>query len=450
MPKVSIIMPSLNVGKYIDECINSVVSQTLKDIEILCIDAGSTDGTIDILREYEKKYGNVHVIISDKKSYGYQMNLGISIAKGDYIGIVETDDYIDSRMYECLWNEAEKKHADYAKGISKGFLDCGENLRFEHDIIPCRQLKEHACVECHPCDMPLLFWTDNFLWNGIYRADFMKNIRFNETHGAAFQDIGALFQIISSAKKAVYVKQLVYYYRRSNSEASSYNKQSFNYVATEYTAINKKISLMSDDWKKMYYIKLMGIFLDRFDYMGRSGEYWTESETGIKQIFQLLQDGIKKRLFSAIEFQTTTGYDVNYIKKVNKVLLDFKAYYEDVKISYCNEKKNIALLDQFVEGKEIIIFGSGNYGRFLGYYLLKKQYDLVAFCDNNTDLFGKKIYNISIIPLNFIKKSILDRGVFIIANKKCADEIEGQLLQSGIDNERIMKYTGSNSIFLLM
>ena len=228
MPKVSIIMPSLNVGKYIDECINSVVSQTLKDIEILCIDAGSTDGTIDILREYEKKYDNVHVIISDKKSYGYQMNLGISIAKGDYIGIVETDDYIDSRMYECLWNEAEKKHADYAKGISKGFLDCGENLRFEHDIIPCRQLKEHACVECHPCDMPLLFWTDNFLWNGIYRADFMKNIRFNETHGAAFQDIGALFQIISSAKKAVYVKQLVYYYRRSNSEASSYNKQSFN------------------------------------------------------------------------------------------------------------------------------------------------------------------------------------------------------------------------------
>ena len=75
-PKVSIIMPSLNVASFIRQCMDSVVTQTLKEIEIFCVDAGSTDGTLEILREYEQKDKRVRVIVSDKKSIGYQYNLG--------------------------------------------------------------------------------------------------------------------------------------------------------------------------------------------------------------------------------------------------------------------------------------------------------------------------------------------------------------------------------------
>ena len=83
MPKVSIIMPSLNVGSYIRECIESVLAQTLSDIEVLCVDAGSTDGTLEILEKYAKKDSRVRVIHSDRKSYGYQMNLGIQEANSE-------------------------------------------------------------------------------------------------------------------------------------------------------------------------------------------------------------------------------------------------------------------------------------------------------------------------------------------------------------------------------
>ena len=96
--KVSIIMPSLNVANYISECMDSVINQTLSDIEILCIDAGSTDGTLDILRDYESKDNRIKVIVSSMKSYGHQVNMGLDMAKGEYIGIVETDDYIESYM----------------------------------------------------------------------------------------------------------------------------------------------------------------------------------------------------------------------------------------------------------------------------------------------------------------------------------------------------------------
>ena len=93
-PKVSVIMPSLNVGKYIRESLTSVCNQTLKEIEIICVDAGSTDGTLEIIKEFAASDKRIKVIHSDKKSYGYQMNVGIHEAQGDYIGIVETDDAV--------------------------------------------------------------------------------------------------------------------------------------------------------------------------------------------------------------------------------------------------------------------------------------------------------------------------------------------------------------------
>ena len=81
MPLVSVIMPSLNVGNYIEKCLTSVMNQSLKDIEIICIDAGSTDGTLEIIKKYAELDQRIVVISSEVRSYGYQVNLGINSAK---------------------------------------------------------------------------------------------------------------------------------------------------------------------------------------------------------------------------------------------------------------------------------------------------------------------------------------------------------------------------------
>ena len=94
MIKVSVIMPCLNMEKYIEQSIKSVINQTLKDIEIIVVDAGSTDKTLDIIERYKSQDERIKLIHSDKKSYGYQMNLAINKAQGEFIGIVETDDYV--------------------------------------------------------------------------------------------------------------------------------------------------------------------------------------------------------------------------------------------------------------------------------------------------------------------------------------------------------------------
>ena len=105
-------MPSLNVAPFIRQCMDSVVTQTLKEIEIFCVDAGSTDGTLEILREYEQKDKRIRVIVSDKTSMGYQYNLGIEASTGEYIGMVETDDWIEPDTFACLYEAAHKENAD--------------------------------------------------------------------------------------------------------------------------------------------------------------------------------------------------------------------------------------------------------------------------------------------------------------------------------------------------
>lgn len=131
--KVSIIMPSLNVVEYIDESIQSALNQTICEKEIICIDAGSMDGTWEKLLSYanDNKYKKIIKLVhSDIKSYGYQINLGIHNAVGEYIAILETDDYIENWMYEYLYKIARLNDVDYAKADYDAFITCSNNKRF--------------------------------------------------------------------------------------------------------------------------------------------------------------------------------------------------------------------------------------------------------------------------------------------------------------------------------
>lgn len=121
-PKVSVIMPMYNQEKYIAECLTSVIRQSLKDIEIIVVNDGSTDSSLKIVQKI--KGDDPRVIIIDKKNsgYGHSLNVGVDAAKGEYIGIVETDDYILPEMYETLYRVAARKMLKSSKRIFVVFL----------------------------------------------------------------------------------------------------------------------------------------------------------------------------------------------------------------------------------------------------------------------------------------------------------------------------------------
>lgn len=439
MIKVSVIMPCLNVVKYIKSCIDSVICQTLKDIEILIIDAGSTDGTLEILSEYEKKDPRIHIIHSKIKSYGYQMDTGISLAAGEYVGIVETDDFIQPDMFEVLYEEAAREHADYVKGTSEGFYQSSAGIEWRFPILPWSGLKEKNVVV--PRETPEIFLNDNFLWNGIYRTEFLKKIKFNETPGAAFQDIGALFQIASRAEKGVYVDHLVYNYRQDNLGASSYNQKSLLYVAEEYKNIEQFLPDLSQEWKDVYYLKMGRLCIDRFLFMARSGQYWYESEKSIEELGKKLLLAAKER-----KDYLEGGLDWSQLQMFmkNPYLL-----YESLQEEYLDKKRNLFVVLDKVKGKKVYIFGAGKYGMFLHMFLHLHNIEVIAFCDNNSRRWGQEMQTIPVISPNEAAVGEPD-AFYVAAVKGHAREITEQLLQLGIEKNRITYYDSEISMYLLI
>ena len=229
-PRISILMPSLNVAGYIGECMDSVLAQTLSEIEIICIDAGSADGTWEILQEYAAKDSRIRLILSDRKSYGYQMNLGLSAARGEYIGIVETDDWVEPGMFTALYSTAREMSADIVKANYYWYYTIPEKRN-----VPFDNLKRcpYGTV-FRPRDTMRLFETTPAIWSGIYRRDMLAehDIRFNETPGASYQDASFHFMVCAVAERAVCLPQYLHHYRRDN-ENSSVNSPGKVYCVNE-------------------------------------------------------------------------------------------------------------------------------------------------------------------------------------------------------------------------
>ena len=173
MPKVSIIMPSLNVVDYIELAVCSVIKQTIKEIEIICVDAGSDDGTWEKLEEMSNCDNRITIVRTNIRSYGYQVNLGIRNASGKYIAIVETDDYVQPEMYETLYNIAERNSCDYVKADYKAFWTQKnkQKIFLERKNIDDKML--YSRVLC-PKDYPSIGSTDWYIWTGIYSKEFLK------------------------------------------------------------------------------------------------------------------------------------------------------------------------------------------------------------------------------------------------------------------------------------
>lgn len=222
-PKVSVVMPVYNTEKYLRECMDSVTGQTLKDMEIICMDDGSTDKSGEILDEYAAKDGRIKVIHKANAGYGQTVNAGIAESAGEYIGIVEPDDYIHREMMESLYRTAAENSLDMAASDYLWFFDDKER----------RVFSPHAVFDGE--DLYDKVWnarTQRRILKGkfinpacLFRREFLleKDIRHNETPGAAFQDTGFQLLALTCAERVMAVKGRFYYYRHDNPDSSIAN-----------------------------------------------------------------------------------------------------------------------------------------------------------------------------------------------------------------------------------
>ena len=211
---LSVIIPVYNVENYLNECLDSVTSQTLDDVEIICIDDGSTDNSPYILKEYQKKDSRIKIITKENGGQATARNLGIKEAQGEYITFVDSDDFIEPTMFEKLYTKAKDNNLDIAMCKIATYDNQTEEIKnnvwyymlgvfrdFEKDIFNHKDTKEFTC---HIAVTP---------YNKIYKTTLLKenNILFPE--GLIFEDEKFFYDTYLRAKRVSIVDEFLYYYR---------------------------------------------------------------------------------------------------------------------------------------------------------------------------------------------------------------------------------------------
>lgn len=219
MLKVSILVPICNVEKFLRKCLQSLVNQTLEDIEIVCINDGSKDNSLEIIKEFADRDERIVVIDKPNSGYGDSMNKGLEIAKGEYIGIVESDDFVESNMFEMLYKLAKENDADIVKSNFNLYWEKPEKIIFRNNI-DVKQIETTTEI-----NREKLFCGIAAIWSGVYKKSFLceNKIKFLSTPGASYQDTSFNFKVACTAKKIILMPDAFLFYRQDNSNSSVKN-----------------------------------------------------------------------------------------------------------------------------------------------------------------------------------------------------------------------------------
>ncbi|MHB8129138.1 MAG: glycosyltransferase family 2 protein [Mobilitalea sp.] len=297
MAKVSIIIPIYNVELYLDECLDSIINQSLQDIEIICVNDGSTDSCLDILTEYAQKDKRIVIINKKNTGYGHSMNIGISHATGDYIGIVESDDFVELSMFERLYIEAINNKVEVVKSnyfeyrTLEGIQEC-----FYENLVHCQYNKVFK-----PIDDLKIFYVICSIWSGIYERNFLINnkIHFLETPGASYQDTSFAFQVWLSAKKVYLVKDAFVHYRMDNTGSSMNKLDKTLYLFNQFEKIECLLNLQNPKNDKL--IKL-AIFIKYRTY---------------KYFYNILSANIKCKFYLHVLEEAKSDYEKGLLSSID-------------------------------------------------------------------------------------------------------------------------------------
>lgn len=218
-PKVSIIVPVYNVERYLDRCIQSLVNQSLKDIEIILVDDGSPDNCPKMCDEYAQKDNRIKVIHKQNAGLGYARNSGLDVAIGEYVAFVDSDDYVDTAMYETLYERSNITNADATF--------CGFKTEMTKDV--WRESREVTKDELWECNSVKEFMYNMIasgkgvrqerlyqmsVWHAIYKREIIvkNDILFPSERDVVSEDIPFQVDFLKKANKILYLNKHFYYY----------------------------------------------------------------------------------------------------------------------------------------------------------------------------------------------------------------------------------------------
>lgn len=263
---VSILVPVFNTELYLEKCLDSLISQTYKNIEIIVVDNASTDSSLRILKDYAKKDDRLSIIERKKtRSVGTSRNMALDAAKGEYIWFIDSDDYAEPNFLEVMLKKMKKADVDIVQCCYKTFDDFGN----EEDLLPYKKDKIYSgrdlCILMN--DFVGLCGPNVMLWNKLYKREALENIRFFE--GRAYEDMFRTYIWLYSQEKILWIADRLMHWRKNiYSGTTKYNYRDF--YLDEIVAYIQRLNFFKEHkdfqlyrlvLKRMYYVSAQQLYL---------------------------------------------------------------------------------------------------------------------------------------------------------------------------------------------
>lgn len=208
---ISVIIPVYNTAPYLERCLKSVLENTYRDLQVICINDGSTDESLTILKEFEKQDSRIQVVEQEKSGVSKARNKGLSLAKGEYIAFLDSDDWVHHQYFELLLNGLKRYEADVAVCMEKRTKEFQNEMEISLDQIMVTELDIRQCVE--------ISMVKNYVWGRLYRKVMLHGIAFQEGHSLGEDTVFNLTALCTkeNVKVGLLKESLYYYFQRENS-----------------------------------------------------------------------------------------------------------------------------------------------------------------------------------------------------------------------------------------
>ena len=349
---ISVLVPIHNTEKYLEECLRSIMNQTYKNLEILCIDS-STDNSAEIVKNLAKEDERIIYVFDPNGSYGHKLNVAMEKATGAYVAIVDSDDYLELNMYERLLEVMKEHDVDFVKSdYSSFYVKNGENIVYEYNVGAADEA--YYNVVFNMSEKPNIVYQNSVaIWSALYKKSFIdKNqIKVNESPGASFQDTGFAVLTHLFAEKMYYLNESFYRYRTDNAGSSVKSKSKNLIIADEWKFIDKEIERiknLSEEALLGARIKKIVAYQWNYDRLDSEGSIEFAEYVHEELEKQYVETGLYDKMPEYIQKRFDQVYRLEEMKKKVSIIVpiyNVAKYLEDCLDSLLNQEfKNLEIV----------------------------------------------------------------------------------------------------------
>lgn len=429
MIEVSVIIPIYNAGRYLQQCLDSVRNQTLKNIEIICVNDGSTDDSLFILQSAAQIDNRIIVVSQEKSTAGAARNRGLEMASGKYLSFLDADDFFEECMLEKAYKRAEKSNADIVVFRSDRYDErlgdfTESNWTIKAEYLPNKKIFSHR-------DMQGIFnCFVGWAWDKLFRTEFTKKTSLKFQNQRSINDLLFVYGALAKAERISIVNEILVHKRYNNKDSITANYSKSKDLSCFYNAL---LSLKKE-------LEIWEIYEElQQDYVNYALSFtlWNLHKLKETEEFQSLYNLIKERGLKEMDILQHSKeffykeHDYTQLKKI--IEIDYDSYRQYVEL--IGKDGTYLFPFELVKcGSNVIIYGAGNVGKAFYRQVKFSNYSkIVAWCDKRYQSLGNGYRN----PKEIVKMKF-DAVVIAINDENIAKKIILDLESMGVEPHRII------------